>query len=133
MVVYGRRSLPDTEDRGVFKRLRFWDRSWDSSWGRGVLVYGFDELDDFGGVDCEFGDVFAVCWAGYCGLLDTVACEEGREKDSLPFRRVKLLPGSILSTIPLNCAPGGELSVTSMVSPMNWFDIFLRRVLLHRC
>jgi len=56
---------------------------------------------------------------------------DGRE-DSLPFRRVKLLPGSMLSTIPLNCAPGGELSVTSMVSPMNWFDIFLQRVFLHR-
>jgi hypothetical protein len=33
------------------------------------------------------------------------------------------LPGSILLTIPRNCAPGGELSVTNMVSPINWFDM----------
>jgi hypothetical protein len=45
------------------------------------------------------------------------------EEGFIPFRSVRLLPGSILSTIPLNCAPGGELSVTSMVRPMNWFDI----------
>lgn len=42
---------------------------------------------------------------------------------SLPFRKVKLLPGSIPLTTPLNWAPGGELSVTSMVSPMNVFDM----------
>lgn len=63
-MIYRCRSLPNTEDGGVFKRVRFRGRR---NWGRGVLVGGFDELDDFRGVDCEFGYVFAVCWTGYYG------------------------------------------------------------------
>lgn len=47
----------------------------------------------------------------------------GTNEICLPSRKVKLLPGSILLTIPLNCAPGGELRVTSIVNPMNWFDM----------
>jgi hypothetical protein len=45
------------------------------------------------------------------------------ERGLLPFRRVKLFPGSMPLTMPLICAPGGDVSVTSMVSPMNWFDM----------
>jgi hypothetical protein len=43
--------------------------------------------------------------------------------DVSPFLKVKLLPGSMPLTIPLSWAPGGELSVTSMVSPMKLFDM----------
>ncbi len=46
-------------------------------------------------------------------------CSQG----GLPFRNVKLLPGAMPLTTPLNWAPGGELSVTSMVSPINVFDM----------
>lgn len=44
-------------------------------------------------------------------------------REHQPSRKVKLLPGSMLLTMPLNCAPGGELNVTNMVSPINWFDM----------
>lgn len=41
----------------------------------------------------------------------------------IPSRNVSDWPATMLDTVPLNWAPGGELSVTSMVSPMNWSDI----------
>lgn len=47
----------------------------------------------------------------------------GYQSELKPFRRVKLWPGSMALTTPRNCAPGGSRRVTSMVSPMNWFDM----------
>lgn len=44
-------------------------------------------------------------------------------REHQPSRKVKLLPGSMLQTVPCNCAPGGEPNVTNMVSPINWFDM----------
>jgi hypothetical protein len=44
-------------------------------------------------------------------------------RGDLPFRNVKLLPGSMPLTTPRSCAPGGELSVTNMVSPIKVFDM----------
>lgn len=51
-----RRTFAHGQDSWVFE---------DGGRRRGILVDGFDELGDFGGVDGELGDVFSVGGAGY--------------------------------------------------------------------
>lgn len=85
------------------------------------------QLYNFGRIYRKLWDVFAICRTSNCeaqlALIHASKTWLEAWYYNLPLRKVKVLPGSIPLTTPLNCAPAGELKVTNMVSPMNWFDM----------